>query len=291
MAATRDRLALIENISSIGTEAGGDLRETLDRVVFAIASGMEVEVCSVYLFDPERDRLVLRATMGLDRDSVGKVSMRTNEGLVGMVIETMAPVAVPDAISHPRYKYFPETGEEKYHSFVGVPMRIGKRQPIGVLVAQTLRRRKFSRNEIALLTTAAAQVAQILSHFRLRETLATKEREREEYRRRMIEANRQLKDYEKIGGKPRLVTPAKIRRPRLVGLAAAPGFAHGRAHVVGTFLSTVDRNQRARDRQAELKRLDEALSRSRSELGLLSLYLRLLKLLHGHHCISSPTES
>ncbi len=119
MAATRDRLALIENISSIGTEAGGDLRETLDRVVFAIASGMEVEVCSVYLFDPERDRLVLRATIGLDRESVGKVSMRTNEGLVGMVIETMAPVAVPDAISHPRYKYFPETGEEKYHSFRG----------------------------------------------------------------------------------------------------------------------------------------------------------------------------
>ncbi len=85
----------------------------------------------------------------------------------------------------------------------------------------------------------------------------------------MIEANRQLKDYEKIGGKPRLVTPVKIRRPRLVGLAAAPGFAHGRAHVVGTFLSAVDRNQRARDRQAELKRLDEALSRSRSELDTL----------------------
>jgi phosphotransferase system, enzyme I, PtsP len=269
MAATRDRLALIENISSIGTEAGGDLRETLDRVVFVIASGMEVEVCSVYLFDPERDRLVLRATIGLDRDSVGKVSMRTNEGLVGMVIENMAPVAVPDALSHPRYKYFPETGEEKYHSFLGVPMRIGKRQPIGVLVAQTLRRRKFSRNEVTLLTTAAAQVAQILSHFRLRETLATKEREREEYRRRMIEANRQLKDYEKIGGKPRLATPVKMRRPRLVGLGAAPGFAHGRAHVVGTFLSTVDRNQRARDRQAELKRLDEALARSRSELETL----------------------
>jgi phosphotransferase system, enzyme I, PtsP len=296
MAATRDRLALIENISSIGTEAAGDLRETLDRVAFVIASGMEVEVCSVYLFDPERERLVLRATVGLDRDAVGKVSMRTNEGLVGRVIETMAPVAVADTMSDPRYKYFPETGEERYHSFLGVPMRAGKRQPIGVLVAQTLRRRKFSRNEIMLLTTAASQVAQILSHFRLRETLATKEREREEYRRRMIEANRQLKDYEKIGGKPRLAAPQKIRRPRLVGLAAAPGFAHGRAHVVGTFLSTVDRNQRARDRQVELKRLEEALSRSRAELAALKARMTPLmaeadlEIFDGHRLILEDPE-
>src|SRR5271155_1466009 len=107
MAATRDRLALIENISSIGTEAAGDLRETLDRVSFVIASGMEVEVCSIYLFDPERERLVLRATVGLDRDSVGRVSMRINEGLVGLALESAGPVVVEDALSHPRYKYFP----------------------------------------------------------------------------------------------------------------------------------------------------------------------------------------
>ncbi len=296
MAATRDRLSLIKTISSIGGDAAGDLRETLDRIVTSIATGMEVEVCSLYLFDPERERLFLRATVGLDRDSVGKVSMRVNEGLVGLVIETMAPVAVPDAMSHERYKYFPETGEERYHSFLGVPIQIGKRQPIGVLVAQTLRSRKFSKNEILLFTTAASQVAQILSHFRLQQTLATKEREREEYRRRMIEANRQLKDYEKIGGKPRLVAPVKIRRPRLVGLAAAPGFAHGAAHVVGTFLSAVDRNQRARDRSAELKRLDEALSRSAAELGVLKARMAPLmadtdlEIFDGHRLILEDPE-
>ncbi len=173
--------------------------------------------------------------------------MRTNEGLVGRVIETMAPVAVADTMSDPRYKYFPETGEERYHSFLGVPMRAGKRQPIGVLVAQTLRRRKFSRNEIMLLTTAASQVAQILSHFRLRETLATKEREREEYRRRMIEANRQLKDYEKIGGKPRLAAPQKIRRPRLVGLRGRARF-RSRPRPCGRHLSLHGRSQSARAR-------------------------------------------
>ena len=85
MAGTDGRLELIENISSLAG-ATSDLRETLDAFVKAIASGMETEVCSLYLFDPTQKRLILRATVGLDRDSVGKVSMRTSEGLVGMVI-------------------------------------------------------------------------------------------------------------------------------------------------------------------------------------------------------------
>ena len=269
MAALRDRLLLIENISALVGSTGANLRETLDAVMAAIAEGMETEVCSLYLFDPTRDQLVLRATVGLDRDSVGKVTMRANEGLVGLVIETMQPVAVADAAAHPRYKYFPETGEERYHAFLGVPMVDGKREPIGVLVAQTLRRRKFTVTDIRLLKTAANQLAQALSHFRLRETLATKEKERDEYRRRMIEATRQLKGYEKVGGKTRLAAPVKIRRPRLVGLPAAPGFSLGSAHPVGTFLSTIDRNLRARDRNAELKRLEEALERARTELETL----------------------
>src|SRR5581483_5450447 len=131
-----------------------------------------------------------------------------------------------------------------FHSFLGVPVLNSHREPVGVLVTQTLRKRKFIANEIRILKTAANQLAQIMSHFRLRQTLAAKEKERDEYRRRMIEANRQLKDYEKVGGETRVASPVKMRRPRLVGLAAAPGFAHGVAHVVGTFLSTIDRNLR-----------------------------------------------
>lgn len=296
MTALHDRLALIENISAIAGADSADLRETLDAIVGAIAAGMETEVCSLYLFDPKRERLVLRATVGLGRDSVGKVTLRVDEGLVGMVIETMAPVVVADAMSHPRYKYFPETGEERYHSFLGVPVQEAKREPIGVLVAQTLRRRKFTPAEVRLLKTAAIQVAQMLSRFRLRETLATKEKERVEYRRRMIEANRQLKGYEKVGGKTRLVTPPKVRHPRLVGLPAAPGFAHGLAHLVGTFLSTIDRNLRARDRAAELKRLEEALARSRSELEALRARMAPLmpeadlKIFDAHRLILADEE-
>ncbi|MGH8014374.1 MAG: phosphoenolpyruvate--protein phosphotransferase [Candidatus Binataceae bacterium] len=296
MATTRDRFALIETISAIGSEPSTDLREVLGQIVSVIASTMEVEVGSIYLFDAQRDRLVLRATVGLERDSVGRVSMRVNEGLVGLAIESNGAVVVEDAISHPRYKYFPETGEERYHTFLGVPVQEGRQQAVGVLVVQTLRRRKFARDEVRLLKTAASQVAQILAHFQLRQTLATKEKERDEYRRRMIEANRQLKGYEKVGGKTRLAAPVKMRRPRLVGLAAAPGFAHGAAHVVGTFLSTIDRNLRAREPTRELKRLEDALVRSRGELTALKARMvplmpeADLKIFDGHRLILEDEE-
>jgi len=296
MATNRDRFALIESISTIGSESTENLRDTLDRVVGAIARSMEVEVCSLYLFDPQHERLVLRATIGLDRDSVGRVSMRVSEGLVGLAIESQSPVVVEDSMSHPRYKYFPETGEERYHTFLGVPVQEGRQKPIGVLVVQTLRRRKVSKEEIRLLRTAASQVAQILTHFQLRETLATKEKERDEYRRRMIEANRQLKGYEKVGGATRLATPVKMRRPRLVGLAASPGFARGVAHVVGTFLSSIDRNLRARDPKIEIRRLEEAVVRSRGELAALKVRMEPLmpeaelKIFDGHRLILEDEE-
>jgi len=296
MAANRDHLALIEDISGIGGDRSADLRETLDRVVGTIAAGMEVEVCSIYLFDAQRERLGLRATVGLERDSIGRVSMRVNEGLVGLAIESGEPVVVADAMSHPRYKYFPETGEERYHTLVAIPIEEGRQKPIGVLTVQTLRRRKFSRSEIRLLRTAAAQLAQILSHFQLRETLATKQKERDEYRRRMIEANRQLKGYETVGGTTRLAAPVKIRRPRLVGLPAAPGFGHGTAHIVGTFLLTIDRNLKSRESETELKRLEEALVRSRGELAALKFRMAPLmpaadlQIFDGHRLILEDAE-
>src|SRR5579863_2889180 len=296
MAANRDRLALIEDISIIGGEPSADLSETLDRVVATIVSRMEVEVCSIYLFDALRERLVLRATRGLDREAVGRVSMRPDEGLVGLAIERNNEVVVEDAMSHPRYKYFPETGEERFHSLVAVPVEEVRQKPIGVLTVQTRGRRKFSTAEVRLLRAAAAQLAQIMSHFQLRETLATKEKERDEYRRRMIEANRQLKGYEKVGGETRVKAPVKVRRPRLVGLPAAPGFGHGIAHVVGTFLSTIDRNLKTRDIRAEHKRLEQALVRSRGELDALKARMTPLmpadelKIFDGHRLILEDEE-
>ena len=111
----------------------------------SIAKRTSTDVCSIYLLEPRLQRLTLRATTGLERSAVGKVAMSVGEGLTGMAIEKLEPVMAIDAMSHPRYKFFPETGEERYHSFLGVPM-LERGTPLGVLVVQTLRRRKFVRH-------------------------------------------------------------------------------------------------------------------------------------------------
>ena len=144
-------LDILEDISTLISHSH-DLQETLDRIVATVADRMQTEVCSIYILDRTKNRLTLRATRGLDPESVGKVSMGISEGLTGLVIERMKPVMVADTLAHPRYKYFPETHEEHFHSFLGVPLIEGK-LPLGVLVIQTSRRRHFSRDEIRLLTT------------------------------------------------------------------------------------------------------------------------------------------
>ena len=130
----------------------------------------------------------------------------------------------------------------------------------------------------------------------MRETLATKEKERDEYRRRMIEANRQLKDYEKVGGKTRVAAPIKVRRPRLVGLPAAPGFAMGVAHVVGTFMSSIDRNLRARDIKGRIETARRSAVRARRRTGALKTRMAPLmpesdlKIFDGHRMILEDEE-
>src|SRR5207244_4211553 len=140
------------------------------------------------------------------------------------------PVMTVDAIAHPRYKYFPETGEEKYHSFVGVPIA-ERGTPMGVLVVQTLRRRRFSRHEIRLLKAIAAQVSAIIVQARLLEDLKSKEKERREYRRRMVAAIKRLQAYEKTTARAE-AAPRGRGRTRLAGLPAAPGFGHGKVHLL-----------------------------------------------------------
>ena len=128
----------------------GDPADTLSAVVGLIQQHFQTDVCSIYLIKPDRANLVLAATVGLRPESVGRVSMRLNEGLAGLAAEQLRPIVVDDAPRHPRFKYFAEAGEEPYHSFLGVPlMDQGVMQ--GVLVVQTREPRSFSREETAMM--------------------------------------------------------------------------------------------------------------------------------------------
>lgn len=139
--------------------------ETLNAIVQMIRSHMKAEVCSVYLLEPDRATLVLGATVGLRPDGVGRIRMRLDEGLAGLVAEQMRPVVVEDASRHPRFKFFRESGEEAYHSFLGVPL-VDQGVIQGVLVVQTIDARAFSRDEVAALSSAAQQLAPIVSEVR-----------------------------------------------------------------------------------------------------------------------------
>src|SRR5580693_4316951 len=111
----------LEEIRNL-TREGGKPAETLMNVVALIARRFLTDVCSAYLLEPDRANLVLAATLGLRSECVGTLRLGLHEGLAGMVAEQVRPVAVEDAPKHPRFKFFPEAGEEKYHSFLGVPL-------------------------------------------------------------------------------------------------------------------------------------------------------------------------
>ncbi len=154
----------LEEITKLA-EQEGKPADTLMNVVALIATRFRTDVCSAYLLEPDRSNLVLAATLGLHPRSIGTLRMPLNEGLSGLVAEQLVPVAVPDAREHPRYKYFKESGEEEYHSFLGVPL-IDRGVLQGVLVVQTKDPRIFRENEIRMLAEAAAQVAPVVSEAR-----------------------------------------------------------------------------------------------------------------------------
>lgn len=259
----RHSLRLLEDIGAIVTHAS-DLRASVQGVVETVAEHLGMEVCSLYLYDPSAHSLTLWASRGLDPTSVGRVSMGVDEGLTGIVIQKMEPVMAIDAMAHPRYKYFPETGEERYHSFLGVPV-VDQRQPLGVLIVQTSRRRRFTREEVRLLKAIAVPLAGILAQTQLQARLETKEEERLAYQQRMVAAMDRLRDYETQG--PHRPPARQARHARLQGIAASPGFGIGRAHVMDSDINIDDLpRERKNPPKREMHRVRAAVSRAIEEL-------------------------
>src|ERR1700730_13350682 len=131
----------LEEIANLAAEEGQPA-ETLMNVVALIAKRFDTDVCSAYLLEPDRANLVLAATVGLRRECIGQLRMAIHEGLAGLVAEQVRPVAVEQAHTHPRFKYFPEAGEDEYQSFLGVPL-IDRGVLQGVLIVQPRAGRGF----------------------------------------------------------------------------------------------------------------------------------------------------
>jgi len=137
----------------------GQGQDRLDRITHLIADSMRTEVCSIYLFR-DADTLELCATEGLNKAAVHKTRMKLGEGLVGRVARTATPVNTGNAPAEKGFRFMPETGEEIYSSFLGVPIqRVGER--LGVLVVQSKEARQYSEDEVYALEVVAMVLAEM----------------------------------------------------------------------------------------------------------------------------------
>lgn len=220
-------LRTLEDISELILHSH-DLRETLQNIVNLVAKRMESDVCSIYLLEKDGETLALYATKGLSRNSVGKVRMNTSEGLTGLVVEQRGVVAIEDAPSHPRYKYFRETKEERFHSFLGIPL-FEHRSPTGVIVVQTREPRFFTAREISALTTIANQISSIVINARLLDSIRKKEEERAFFEREL----QRIRAGNDAEARMPLKKARQIRRLSMVrGAAVSPGFSWGKVSVL-----------------------------------------------------------
>jgi len=142
------------------------LGETLSNVVELVAKRLDADACSLYLVDAATDELRLEATIGLYPDAVSQVCLPHGEGLVGLAATTGQPVVTIHAREHSQYKYFPETGEERFDSFMAVPM-IVRGATIGVLAVQTIEPRDFDSSEVEIFRTCAQLIAPVVVNARL----------------------------------------------------------------------------------------------------------------------------
>jgi phosphotransferase system enzyme I (PtsP) len=240
-------LLTLEEISQLVAHSH-NAGETLANIVRLIQGRFHTAVCSVYFFVPERGELVLGATVGLKAEAIGQVRMRLDEGLTGLVGQKMTPVAVADAFEHPRFKYFPEAGEDPYRSFLGVPLVEGGSLQ-GVLVVQTHEPRQFSTSEVRMLVTVAAQLAALVGDALLLEQMSV------------------------AAHPPAVPIPSAgpIASAILKGVALSPGMGLGQAYVVDAIDEwRRDVPLRSANPEAERIRLAEAMDRARDEITRLS---------------------
>lgn len=143
--------------------ASVSLHDSLDIMVNHVAEAMHVDVCSIYLLDERNKRYVLMASKGLKPEAVGHVSLSVGEGLVGLVGKREEIVNLDNAPKHERFAYLPETGEELFNSFLGVPVMY-RRKVMGVLVVQNKESQDFSEAAESFLVTLCAQLSGVIAH-------------------------------------------------------------------------------------------------------------------------------
>ncbi|HAB55894.1 MAG TPA: phosphoenolpyruvate-protein phosphotransferase PtsP [Cellvibrionales bacterium] len=235
---------MLQSLSSIVQKVNSapDLQSALDIIVSQVRAVMGTEVCTVYLTDHQEQRLIFRATEGLNKNVLGHLSLGFGEGLVGQVALREEPINTNSAESHPHFQYLEDIGEESFSSFLGVPI-IHHRIVLGVLIVQQTVKRRFDESEEAFLVTVSAQLAGLIAHAQ-------------------------------VAGLVDLRADAEAVNAEFRGVAGASGVAIGRAVVVAppADLYAVPK-RKSRDPYEELTFFRACVARVRNDIEQLSLQL------------------
>lgn len=222
----------------VDASAAHTVEDQVERVVHGIRDAMRVDVCSLYLTVDSTLRLI--ANVGLAPGSVGTIELPLGEGLVGTIAATRVPLNLSVASAHPMYRHFPESGEEEFEAFLGVPV-VNLGQTIGVLVVQNRRRRPFSSAEETLLITISAQLAASLLRW----------------------------------PEPAEAEPGSGRTRKLLGIKGSSGVGIGNVHLVGGALTVhLAESPATEDAQTESARLSQAVADIHRELEHARLQLQ-----------------
>ena len=157
VAAARSILTRLHEVMASRSHA----QAKLNNVVEVIGAGLDSEVCSIYLL--REGMLELFATRGLAQEAVHVTRMSVGEGLVGTIADQIETLNLAEAAAHPDFSYRPETGEDKFHSFAGVPI-VRRERAVGVLCVQHVEPRRYEEVEIEALQTVAMVLSELITN-------------------------------------------------------------------------------------------------------------------------------
>ncbi len=245
-------ITIIEDVGRIISGSSGPA-DTLQGIVRLIADKFAVDVCSIYVLEEDKDRLSLAATVGLNEDMVGRIYMGLDEGLTGLVLKRMRALFVKDPASHPRYKYFEGSGEERYHSFLGLPL-IYHGEALGVLVIQTADEEAISESDIVIFSTVASQIAGVAAYANLLRDIKEKTGQADE-------------PADAVSGPEQGRAKSAAKKDILRGVPVSPGVGDGHVHYLREAIGFSDVYYReADDVDREISRFENALKRSEAQV-------------------------
>ncbi|MBN2341169.1 MAG: phosphoenolpyruvate--protein phosphotransferase [Deltaproteobacteria bacterium] len=225
-----------------------DIGMFLEQTVDLVARHLHADVCSIYLYNEKEDALVLKATQGLNVNAVDVVKLKVGEGLVGISFEAYAVINDGNAQDNPNFKYFAEADEDKFHSFICVPIRRGD-EKIGAMVVQHGERNWFDDDDVRALKAAASQLAGSLENVRLLMAVSQSD---------TSGSNGALQE-----------TRVSLDGRLINGTSAAAGYAFGKSLVMKKSRSVLLRRKSNGGKRHTKADFEQALERTIKELQLL----------------------